>query len=76
MRGMVHSYVRRAIQSGSVEARKAILVGDTKSNAHVVKRLQRQEVYTGLAVCLRFAMFTATRLLVRRGIFDSAFSAL
>ena len=45
MRGMVYSYVRRAIQSGSVEARKAILVGDTKSNAHVVKRLQRQGVH-------------------------------
>jgi Undecaprenyl-phosphate glucose phosphotransferase len=44
-RGMVHNYVRRAIQSGSVEARKAVLVGDTKSNAHIIKRLQRQGVH-------------------------------
>ena len=44
-RSMVHSYVRRAIQSGSVEARKAVVVGDVKSNAHIVKRLQRQGVH-------------------------------
>ena len=45
MRGLIHSYVRRAIQSGSIEARKAVLVGDVKSNADVVKRLQRQGVH-------------------------------
>ena len=45
IRGLVHGYVRRAIQSGSVEARKAVLVGDVKSNAHIVKRLQRQGVH-------------------------------
>ena len=47
MRGLTHSYVRRAIQSGSIEARKAVLVGDIKSNAHIVKRLQRQGVHSG-----------------------------
>ena len=44
-RGLIHSYVRRSIQSGSVEARKAVLVGDVKSNAHIVKRLERQGVH-------------------------------
>jgi Undecaprenyl-phosphate glucose phosphotransferase len=43
-RGAIHSHVRRAIRSGSVEARKAVLVGDAKSNSHVVKGLQRQGV--------------------------------
>jgi Undecaprenyl-phosphate glucose phosphotransferase len=45
MRGVTHSHVRRAIQSGSIEARKAVLVGDIKSNAHIVKRLQQQGVH-------------------------------
>jgi Undecaprenyl-phosphate glucose phosphotransferase len=45
MRGLVHSYVRGAIQSGSIEARKAVLVGDAKSNAHVVKGLKQQGVH-------------------------------
>jgi Undecaprenyl-phosphate glucose phosphotransferase len=45
MRGILHSYVRRAIQSGSVEARKAVIVGDAKSNVHVVRRLQREGVH-------------------------------
>ena len=45
IRGLVHGYVRRAVQSGSVEARKAVLVGDVKSNGHIVKRLQRQGVH-------------------------------
>lgn len=44
-RGLIYSYVRRSIQSGSVEARKAVLVGDVKSNAHIVKRLERQGVH-------------------------------
>ena len=45
MRGLTHSYVRRAIQSGSIEARKAVLVGDVKSNTYIVKRLQREGVH-------------------------------
>jgi Undecaprenyl-phosphate glucose phosphotransferase len=45
LRGGIHSYVRRAIQSGSIEARKAVLIGDAKSNAHIVRRLQRQGVH-------------------------------
>jgi Undecaprenyl-phosphate glucose phosphotransferase len=43
-RGTVHNQVRSAIQSGSVEARKAVLVGDAKSHADVVGRLQQQGV--------------------------------
>jgi Undecaprenyl-phosphate glucose phosphotransferase len=44
MRGLAHSYVRRAIRSGSIEARKAVLVGNAKSNIQVVRRLERQGV--------------------------------
>jgi Undecaprenyl-phosphate glucose phosphotransferase len=44
-RAMMHSYVRRAIRSGAVEARKAILIGDAKSNSYLVSRLQRQGVH-------------------------------
>jgi Undecaprenyl-phosphate glucose phosphotransferase len=44
-RSAIHSHVRRAIRSGSVEARKAVLVGDAKSNGHVMRRLQRQGVH-------------------------------
>jgi Undecaprenyl-phosphate glucose phosphotransferase len=44
-RAMIHSYVRRAIRSGAVEARKAVLVGDAKSNSSIVSRLQQQGVH-------------------------------
>jgi Undecaprenyl-phosphate glucose phosphotransferase len=44
-RALIHSHIRRAIRSGAVEARKAVLVGDAKSNNHIVSRLQRQGVH-------------------------------
>ena len=44
VRGRIHKHVRRAVQSGLIEARKAVLVGDVKSNDHIVRRLQRQGV--------------------------------
>src|SRR5262249_48300241 len=43
-RGTLHNRVRCAIRSGSVEARKAVLVGDAKSHAHIIERLQQQGV--------------------------------
>ena len=43
-RGTVHGRVRRAIQSGRVEARKAVLVGDVKSHVHIVGQLEQQGV--------------------------------
>ena len=45
MRGIIYSHVRRAIESGSVEARKAVFVGDANSNTHIVRRLQLQGVH-------------------------------
>ena len=41
-RGSTHSYIRRAIQSGAVEARKAIVVGwISKENRHILDRLHQ-----------------------------------
>jgi len=40
-RGSIHTYVYRAIRSGSIEARKAVLVGDAKANSHIVRELQK-----------------------------------
>jgi Undecaprenyl-phosphate glucose phosphotransferase len=39
-RGAVHSYVRRAVRAGTVEARRAILVGDPGTNGDVLRRLR------------------------------------
>jgi Undecaprenyl-phosphate glucose phosphotransferase len=48
-RGSIHTYVYSAIKSGSVEARKAVLVGDAKANSRIVKRLQQFGVrYAGV----------------------------
>jgi Undecaprenyl-phosphate glucose phosphotransferase len=40
-RAVTHGYVHRAIQSGAVEARRAILVGDTNANKDILENLQR-----------------------------------
>jgi len=40
-RGSAHEYVRRAIQSGAVQARKAIVVGDSEGNRYVLERLRQ-----------------------------------
>jgi Undecaprenyl-phosphate glucose phosphotransferase len=45
VRGWMHSHVRRAIQSGVVKARRAVLIGDVKSNSHIVQRLERHGVH-------------------------------
>ena len=45
VRGWMHSHVRRAIQSGLVKARRAVLIGDVKSNSHIVQRLERHGVH-------------------------------
>ena len=44
-RGWIHSHVRRAIQSGLVKASRAVLIGDVKSNSHIVQRLERHGVH-------------------------------
>src|SRR6202050_2746191 len=43
-RGWVHGYIRRALQSGAIEARRAVLVGDAKANINVLGDLQRSGV--------------------------------
>jgi Undecaprenyl-phosphate glucose phosphotransferase len=40
-RGAIHSHVRRAIQSGTIEARRAVLVGDAKANSDILKNLEQ-----------------------------------
>jgi Undecaprenyl-phosphate glucose phosphotransferase len=43
-RGAAHNYVRRAIEAGTVEARRAILVGDPRSGRAVLNDLRRNGV--------------------------------
>lgn len=43
-RAWVHSFVQHAMESGAIEARSAVLVGDTKANAEVLNDLQRSGV--------------------------------
>ena len=45
LRGWMHGHVRHAIQSGLVKARRAVLIGDVKSNSHIVQRLERHGVH-------------------------------
>jgi Undecaprenyl-phosphate glucose phosphotransferase len=44
-RGTMYSYVRRAIESGTVEARRAILVGDTKDNPNILEKLEQSGIH-------------------------------
>jgi Undecaprenyl-phosphate glucose phosphotransferase len=39
-RALTHSYVHRAIRSGTVDARRAILVGDTNANGDILENLR------------------------------------
>jgi Undecaprenyl-phosphate glucose phosphotransferase len=43
-RAWVHSYVQSALQSGAIEARSAVLVGDANANLDVLKDLQQSGV--------------------------------
>jgi CoA-binding domain len=43
-RAWVYSYIRRALQSGAIEARRAVLIGDGKANAEVLKDLHQSGV--------------------------------
>ena len=43
-RGWVHSYIRHTLQSGAIEARRAVLIGDAKANVEVLKDLQQSGV--------------------------------
>jgi Undecaprenyl-phosphate glucose phosphotransferase len=43
-RAWVHSYIRHALQSGAIEARRAVLIGDASANAEVLKDLQQSGV--------------------------------
>jgi Undecaprenyl-phosphate glucose phosphotransferase len=48
-RGAMHRYVRHAIQVGTIEARRAVLVGDAGANGDVLRRLQQFGVrYAGV----------------------------
>ena len=39
-RGTTHNYIRRAVLSGTIEARRAVLVGDAQLNDDILKNLQ------------------------------------
>jgi Undecaprenyl-phosphate glucose phosphotransferase len=43
-RAWVHSYIQRALRSGAIEARRAVLVGDVKANIEVLRDLQQSGV--------------------------------
>jgi Undecaprenyl-phosphate glucose phosphotransferase len=40
-----HNHVLRAVQSGTVKARKAILVGDTNANTDLLRRLRQRGIH-------------------------------
>jgi Undecaprenyl-phosphate glucose phosphotransferase len=40
-RGLIHGYVCRAIRSGNVEARRAVLIGDAKANRDILNNLEQ-----------------------------------
>jgi len=40
-RGGTHNFIRRAIRTGAVEARRAVLVGDARAHADILKDLRR-----------------------------------
>jgi Undecaprenyl-phosphate glucose phosphotransferase len=44
VRGWVHGYIRHALQSGAIEARRAVLVGDAKANVEVLTDLHQSGV--------------------------------
>ena len=37
-RGAIHAHIRRAVKSGHIEARRAVLVGDARANANILGR--------------------------------------
>jgi Undecaprenyl-phosphate glucose phosphotransferase len=43
-RAWVHGHIRRALRSGAIEARRAVLVGDVEANIDVLKDLQQSGV--------------------------------
>jgi Undecaprenyl-phosphate glucose phosphotransferase len=50
VRGSTHSYVRRAMQLGAVEARRVVLVGDTKASGNILDNLRRSGIFGVAAV--------------------------
>jgi Undecaprenyl-phosphate glucose phosphotransferase len=44
VRGTMHAHVRRAIQSGVVEARRALLVGNTSDHGHILDNLSQSGI--------------------------------
>jgi Undecaprenyl-phosphate glucose phosphotransferase len=44
-RGTMHSYIRRAIQSGTVEARRAVLIGNANANQQILQNLTRAGIH-------------------------------
>jgi Undecaprenyl-phosphate glucose phosphotransferase len=44
-RGYWHNYVLRAVRSGAVQARKAVLIGDTNANPDLLGRLRQHGIH-------------------------------
>jgi Undecaprenyl-phosphate glucose phosphotransferase len=44
-RGTMHSYIRRAIESGSIEARRAVLIGNAGAYPHILQNLTRAGIH-------------------------------
>jgi Undecaprenyl-phosphate glucose phosphotransferase len=49
-RGAIHSYVRRGIRSGVVEARRAVVVGDIKAHAYFLQKFREFGVHSAAAL--------------------------
>jgi Undecaprenyl-phosphate glucose phosphotransferase len=45
VRARMHAHIRRAIQTGIVEARRAVVIGDAKGNAEIFENLRKAGVH-------------------------------
>jgi Undecaprenyl-phosphate glucose phosphotransferase len=45
VRGAMHSHIRSAIQSGTIEARRAVLIGDASAPASILEKLRRSGIH-------------------------------
>src|SRR6516225_5353316 len=62
-RGTIHAHIRRAIASGAVEARRAVVIGDPNDNREILNNLRQSGIRS--VGRLPFLIFMATLFLAR-----------
>jgi Undecaprenyl-phosphate glucose phosphotransferase len=46
VRGTVHAHIHHAIQTGSIEAKRALLIGDDRSNVEILENLRNSGIHS------------------------------